>query len=154
MSIDDLSDDEEDVLRALRRMAQIEACYRVPPHLVPAARHLQRKGLVREVAWQGPCPPACGTALELLPTGAILAARLPRADGDGAFRTLGEIRGRWQDYLGRPLLITYHPSYLLRKGAESKESERKAKRAAWEDFLKVMEKAGLPISEKQQGYFL
>ena len=90
MSIDDLSDDEEDVLRALRRMAQIEACYRVPPHLVPATRHLQRKGLVREVAWQGPCPPACGTALELLPTGAILAARLPRADGDGAFRTLGE----------------------------------------------------------------
>lgn len=81
MSIDDLSDDEEDVLRALRRMAQIEACYRVPPHLVPAARHLQRKGLVREVAWQGPCPPACGTALELLPTGVILAARLPRADG-------------------------------------------------------------------------
>lgn len=86
MSIDDLSDDEEDVLRALRRMAQIEACYRVPPHLVPAARHLQRKGLVREVPWRGPCPPASGTALELLPTGGILAARLPEADGDAAFR--------------------------------------------------------------------
>ena len=88
MSIDDLSDDEEDVLRALRRMAQIDACYRVPPHLLPAARHLQRKGLVREVAWHGPCPPACGTALALLPSGAILAARLPEVDEDAAFRAL------------------------------------------------------------------
>ena len=73
--------------------------------------------------------------------------------GYRAVRTLGEVRGRWHDYLGRPLMITYHPSYLLHREAEGKESARKAKRAAWEDFLLVMEKVGLPISEKQRGYF-
>jgi hypothetical protein len=30
----------------------------------------------------------------------------------------------------------------------------RAKRQVWEDMLKVMEKLGLPISEKQRGYFL
>lgn len=74
--------------------------------------------------------------------------------GASAFRTLGEVRGRWHDALGVPLMVSYHPSYLLRKEAESKASERKAKRAAWEDLLKVMERIGMPISEKQGGYFL
>lgn len=73
--------------------------------------------------------------------------------GFHSFKTLGEIRGRWLEYCGLPLLISYHPSYLLRKESESPLSERKAKRAAWEDYLKVMEKAGLPISEKQRSYF-
>jgi DNA polymerase len=31
---------------------------------------------------------------------------------------------------------------------------KKIKRDAWEDLLAVMERAGLPISEKQRGYFL
>lgn len=74
--------------------------------------------------------------------------------GFSAFKTLGEVRGRWHNYLGKPLMITYHPSYLLRKEAESKASERKAKRAAWEDFMLVMEKAGMPPSDKQRAYFL
>jgi len=39
---------------------------------------------------------------------------------------------------------TYHPSYLIRNDT---------KRSAWEDWLKVMKKVGLPISDKQQGYF-
>jgi DNA polymerase len=71
-----------------------------------------------------------------------------------AFKTLGEVRGRWHEYCGRPLMVTYHPSYLLRKETESKLGERRAKRAAWEDFLLVMQRAGLPISDKQRGYFL
>jgi len=73
--------------------------------------------------------------------------------GASKVRTLSAVRGRWHEYLGRPLLITYHPSYLLRKESEGREAARKAKRLAWEDLLLVMEKAGLPISEKQQGYF-
>jgi uracil-DNA glycosylase family 4 len=74
--------------------------------------------------------------------------------GMRAFKTLGEVRGRWHEYCGRPLMVTYHPSYLLRKEAESKLGERRAKRAAWEDFLLVMQRAGLPISDKQRAYFL
>jgi DNA polymerase len=74
--------------------------------------------------------------------------------GMRAFKTLGEVRGRWHEYCGRPLMVTYHPSYLLRKETESKLGERRAKRAAWEDFLLVMQRAGLPISDKQRGYFL
>jgi DNA polymerase len=74
--------------------------------------------------------------------------------GAHAFRSLGEVRGRWHDYRGTPLRVTYHPSYLLRKEVEGKVAANRAKRAAWEDFLAVMERAGLPISEKQRNFFL
>jgi uracil-DNA glycosylase len=39
-------------------------------------------------------------------------------------------------------------SCLLRKQALSE------KREVWEDMLQVMEKLGLPITDKQRGYFL
>ena len=68
-------------------------------------------------------------------------------------RTLGAARGSWHDYRGRPLRVTYHPSYLLRKEEDGAVVAKRAKRTAWEDFLAVMERAGLPISEKQRGYF-
>jgi len=45
-------------------------------------------------------------------------------------------------------MVTYHPSYVLRN-----ESNR-VKRAVWEDLLQVMERIGLPISDKQRGFFL
>lgn len=65
-----------------------------------------------------------------------------------------ETRGTWSTFEGLPLMITYHPNYLLHKGKEGKEAERKAKRTVWEDLLGVMAKAEVPISEKQKGYFL
>jgi len=43
---------------------------------------------------------------------------------------------------------TYHPAYLLRNQSNSE------KRKVWEDMIQVMEKLGLPISEKQRNYFL
>jgi DNA polymerase len=58
------------------------------------------------------------------------------------------LRGQWQTYRGIPLMPTFHPSYLLRNQALAE------KRRVWEDMLQVMEKLGLPISEKQRGYFL
>jgi DNA polymerase len=64
------------------------------------------------------------------------------------FKSLGEIRGQWKQFAGKPVMVTYHPSYLLHNDT------RRAKRAVWEDLLKVMERVGLPISEKQRGYFL
>jgi DNA polymerase len=74
--------------------------------------------------------------------------------GPHSFRTLGEVRGRWHDYRGRPLRVTYHPSYLLHKEVDGRTAEQRAKRTAWEDFLAVMERAGLPITDKQRHFFL
>ena len=84
----------------------------------------------------------------------ILAPRIVVALGSQAFEALHgrtpsitQARGRWFDLGGVPLMPTYHPNYLLHNPSAS------AKRAVWEDFLLVMEKLGLPISEKQRGYF-
>ena len=65
-------------------------------------------------------------------------------------KTIGitKLRGNWQTYRGIPLMPTYHPAYLLRNQAMSE------KRKVWEDMLAVMEKLGMPISDKQRGYFL
>ena len=68
--------------------------------------------------------------------------------GAGTFKSLGEVRSQWKDFGGKPLIVTYHPSYILR--TQSNQS----KRLIWEDLLKVMERAALPISEKQRGFFL
>ncbi len=59
-----------------------------------------------------------------------------------------KLRGHWQTYRGTPLMPTYHPSYVLRKQTLD------IKREVWEDMLQVMDKAELPISEKQRGFFL
>jgi uracil-DNA glycosylase len=65
-------------------------------------------------------------------------------------KTIGitKLRGNWNTYRGIPLMPTYHPAYLLRNQAMSE------KRRVWEDMLAVMEKLGMPISEKQRGFFL
>ena len=65
-------------------------------------------------------------------------------------KTVGitKLRGHWQTYRGTPLMPTYHPAYLLRNQAMSE------KRRVWEDMLQVMGKLGMPISEKQQNFFL
>ena len=63
----------------------------------------------------------------------------------GAMR---ELRGRWHSYNGTPLMITYHPAYLLRNQSPSE------KRKVWEDMLLVLERLERPITEKQRRYFL
>jgi DNA polymerase len=65
-------------------------------------------------------------------------------------KTLGitKLRGTWKTYRGTPLMPTYHPAYLLRNQAMSE------KRKVWEDMLAMMEKLGMPISQKQRNFFL
>ncbi|HXB03167.1 MAG TPA: uracil-DNA glycosylase [Opitutaceae bacterium] len=77
--------------------------------------------------------------------GATAARGLLGADN---FKSLGEIRGHWKQFAGKPVMVTYHPSYLLHNDT------RRAKRAVWEDLVQVMERAGLAISEKQRCYYL
>ena len=66
----------------------------------------------------------------------------------GTRGTMRELRGRWHSYNGTPLMITYHPAYLLRNQAPSE------KRKVWEDMLQVLERLEKPITEKQRNYFL
>lgn len=58
-----------------------------------------------------------------------------------------KLRGVWQTYRGIPLMPTYHPAYVLRNQALSE------KRKVWEDMMMVMEKIGMPISDKQRKFF-
>jgi DNA polymerase len=67
--------------------------------------------------------------------------------GPNKSRKMSAVRGRWHEFCGIPLMITFHPSYLLRNGTNT------MKRTVWEDMLQVMERVGLPISAKQRQYF-
>jgi len=58
-----------------------------------------------------------------------------------------KLRGNWQTYRGIPLMPTYHPAYVLRNQALTE------KRRVWEDMMMVMEKLGMPISDKQRKFF-
>jgi DNA polymerase len=61
---------------------------------------------------------------------------------------VSRMRGRWSEFQGIPLMVTFHPAYLLRNQAITE------KRKVWEDMLLVLEKLGHQVSERQRGYFL
>jgi DNA polymerase len=65
----------------------------------------------------------------------------------GRSRSITDARGTWFDLSGVPMMASWHPNYLLHN------SNNALKRIFWEDFLQVMEKVGLPITEKQRGFF-
>ncbi len=99
------------------------------------------------------CLPYLRAQLDIVRPEVIVALGSTAAQGllgAGSFKTLGEVRGRWMQFFGTPVMVTYHPSYILRTPTN------RAKRAVWEDLLKVMEheKIALPISDRQRGYFL
>ena len=73
-----------------------------------------------------------GTAVE-----GLLGERVP----------IGRMRGRWHSYGDTPLMITFHPSYLLRNQSNTE------KRKVWEDMLLVLERLERPITAKQRAYF-
>ena len=68
--------------------------------------------------------------------------------GHDPARKMGAIRGTWDQFENIPLMISFHPAYLLRNGT------LKTKRMVWEDMLQVMEKCSLEISDQQRGFFL
>ena len=127
------------------------------PELPPRADGAQagnREPTPEEMAF---CLPFITAQIEVVAPALLVALGATAARGllgSHSFKTLGEVRGRWHDYRGKPLRVTYHPSYLLRKEMDGRVAANRAKRTAWEDFLAVMERAGLSISEKQRNYFL
>lgn len=61
---------------------------------------------------------------------------------------LSAYQQRQETFCGIPVVVTHHPSYLLRT------CDLRERRRLWEDMLRVMSIAGLPISARQQSYFL
>lgn len=61
---------------------------------------------------------------------------------------INTLRGKFHEPFGIPIRATYPPSYLLNTEGLSD------KRQVWEDMLAVMELLKMPISDKQNGYFL
>jgi uracil-DNA glycosylase family 4 len=50
------------------------------------------------------------------------------------------LRGRWYDFRGTKLAVTYHPAFLLRDPRQKKET--------WKDLQMVMKEMGLALPEK------
>ena len=56
--------------------------------------------------------------------------------------SMANLRGRWYDFKGSRLSVTYHPAYLLRDPRQKKE--------AWKDLQMVMKYLGLKPSAKTE----
>ncbi len=95
------------------------------------------------------CRPYLVEQIEIIQPKVLVALGAVAVEGLLGMRgTMRELRGRWQAYNGIPLMITYHPAYLLRNQAPSE------KRKVWEDMLQVLERLERPITERQRNYFL
>lgn len=75
----------------------------------------------------------------------VIAARGILKQGDLPLTAYQQMQGQFH---GIPVIVTHHPSYLLRT------SDLTERRRLWEEMLRVMSIAGLPISDKQRGFFL
>ena len=94
------------------------------------------------------CFPYLHAQIDLIQPKVLVALGGTAVEGLLAQTGITKLRGRWQTYRNIPIMPTYHPAYLLRNQSNTE------KRKVWEDLLAVMEKLSLPISAKQQGYFL
>jgi uracil-DNA glycosylase family 4 len=95
------------------------------------------------------CRPYLVEQIEIIQPRVLVALGAVAVEGLLGMRgTMRELRGRWHAYNDIPLMITYHPAYLLRNQAPSE------KRKVWEDMLQVLERLERPISDRQRNYFL
>lgn len=94
------------------------------------------------------CLPWLTRQIGLIQPRVIVALGATAAEGLlGETSPMAQLRGQWFSHADTPVLVTYHPAYLLRNQSLSE------KRKVWEDMLLVMEKLGLPISAKQRNFF-
>ena len=100
-------------------------------------------------AEMGTCLPYLMQQIEVIRPRVLVALGATAVEGLlGSRGTMRDLRGKWHSYQETPLMITYHPSYLLRNQSLSE------KRKVWEDMLQVLERIERPITEKQRNYFL
>ena len=113
---------------------------------VPAGSFGNRAPTPREMQT---CRPYLMEQIEIIKPKVIVALGAAAVEGLlGTRAPMRELRGRWEFFNGTPLMITYHPAYLLRNQSASE------KRKVWEDMMQVLERLDKPISEKQRNYFL
>lgn len=95
------------------------------------------------------CSPYLIEQIDLIQPKVLVALGATAVEGLlGATAGITRLRGHWQQFRGIPVMPTYHPAYLLRN--QSLQEKRKV----WEDMMQVLERLGLPITEKQRGFFL
>lgn len=112
---------------------------------MPSGSSGNRKPRPAEIAT---CLPWLAEQIRLVQPKVIVALGSPAVEGLlGESRPIPAIRGHWFDYAGTPVIATHHPAYLL--GNQSSAEKRKV----WDDMLAVMERLGMPISEKQSRFF-
>jgi DNA polymerase len=110
-----------------------------------------RKPTAEEMAT---CIPFLHEQIDLIQPKVLVALGGTALEGLLHLSGISRLRGQWQTYRGIPLMPTFHPSYLLHREGDGRGGLMTEKRKVWEDLLQVMEKLGLPVSEKQRGFFL
>jgi len=94
------------------------------------------------------CLPYLTEQIDIIQPKVLVALGATAVEGLLGYRgVMRDLRGRWHSHQDTPLMITYHPSYLLRNQSPSE------KRKVWEDMLQVLERLERPITEKQRNYF-
>lgn len=94
------------------------------------------------------CLPWLEKQIGLIKPRALVALGATAVEGLlGNTEPVGKLRGRFLEFQGIPVMTTYHPAYLLRSQSITE------KRKVWEDMLRVLEKLGKPITEKQRQFF-
>jgi uracil-DNA glycosylase family 4 len=87
------------------------------------------------------CSPFLMRQIEVIAPKAIVALGAVAAKTLLAINApMSEFRGRWFDFRGTKLAVTYHPAFLLRDPRQKKE--------AWKDLQMVMKELGLKAPEK------
>src|SRR2546423_13608024 len=95
------------------------------------------------------CRPYLMEQIDIIQPKVIVALGAVAVEGLlGTRAPMRELRGRWNSFNSTPLMVTYHPAYLLRNQSPSE------KRKVWEDMMQVLERLEKPISEKHRNDFL
>jgi len=112
---------------------------------LPNQGESNRKPTAEEMA---ACLPVVRAEVEVVRPEVIVALGGTAAQGLlGIEDPVTRMRNRFHSFEGTPVMVTFHPSYLLRNTALSE------RRKVWEDLLLVMERLQLPISAKQRAFF-
>src|SRR5881296_212749 len=113
---------------------------------VPAGSFGNRPPTPREMQT---CRPYLMEQIDIIKPKVIVALGAVAVEGLlGTRAPMRDLRGRWDLFNGTPLMVTYHPAYLLRNQSLLE------KRKVWEDMMQVLDRLEKPISEKQRNYFL
>lgn len=138
----------DDILRAMgvsRAEVYISNLVKFRPAMARQTTN-NRKPDAAEIA---ACLPFIRAEIEIIRPACIIVLGQTAVEGLlGKSDPVGDLRGTWHEFDGIPVRVTHHPSHLLRSDAN-----HEAKRMVWEDMLAVMERLGMPISEKQRKFF-